>query len=138
MEFVGQLVQKLGERSGESQNGHWRIAQFLLREVTMYPKNLVVDVRDDSYGKIEQFEEKVGRNVKIEFEINASVYTKDGQERWFNNVRAYRIKDMAEEAAKEAQAQSAANAKTQASSDPFDQMNNGEGDLPYSANDLPY
>lgn len=131
MEFVGQLVQKLGERSGESQNGHWRVAQFLLREVTMYPKNLVVDVRDDSYGKIEQFEEKVGRNVKIEFEINASVYTKDGQERWFNNVRAYRIKDMAEEAAKETQAQSAENTKPQASSDPFDQMNNGEGDLPY-------
>ena len=132
MEFVGQLVQKLGERSGESQNGHWRIAQFLLREVTMYPKNLVVDVRDDSYGKIEQFEEKVGKNVKIEFEINASVYTKDGQERWFNNVRAYRIKDMAEEAAKETQAQSAANATPPASSDPFDQMQQNNGsDLPY-------
>lgn len=132
MEFVGQLVQKLGERSGESQNGHWRIAQFLLREVTMYPKNLVVDVRDDSYGKIEQFEEKVGRNVKIEFEINASVYTKDGQERWFNNVRAYRIKDMAEEAAKESQAQSAANATPPASSDPFEQLQQNNG------NDLPY
>ena len=132
MEFVGQLVQKLGERSGESQNGHWRIAQFLLREVTMYPKNLVVDVRDDSYGKIEQFEEKVGRNVKIEFEINASVYTKDGQERWFNNVRAYRIKDIAEDVAKEAQAQSAANATPPASSDPFDQMQQNNGsDLPY-------
>ena len=132
MEFVGQLVQKLGERSGESQNGHWRIAQFLLREVTMYPKNLVVDVRDDSYGKIEQFEEKVGRNVKIEFEINASVYTKDGQERWFNNVRAYRIKDMAEEAAKEAPAQSAANATPTPSSDPFDQIaNEGRDPLPY-------
>lgn len=132
MEFVGQLVQKLGERSGESQNGHWRIAQFLLREVTMYPKNLVVDVRDDSYGKIEQFEEKVGRNVKIEFEINASVYTKDGQERWFNNVRAYRIKDIAEEAAKEAPAKSTANATPPASSDPFEQMaNDGEQPLPY-------
>lgn len=131
MEFEGQLVQKLGERSGESQNGHWRIAQFLLREVTMYPKNLVVDVRDDSYGKIEQFEEKVGKNVKIEFEINASVYTKDGQERWFNNVRAYRIKDMAEEAATAAQAQSAANATPPASSDPFDQMQQNNGELPY-------
>ena len=131
MEFVGQLVQKLGERSGESQNGHWRIAQFLLREVSMYPKNLVVDVREDSYGKIEQFEEKVGRNVKIEFEIKASVYTKDGQERWYNNVRAYRIKDMAEEAAKESQAQSAANATPPASSDPFDQMQQNNGELPY-------
>ena len=131
MEFVGQLVQKLGERSGESQNGHWRIAQFLLREVSMYPKNLVVDVREDSYGKIEQFEEKVGRNVKIEFEIKASVNTKDGQERWYNNVRAYRIKDMAEEAAKESQAQSAANATPPASSDPFDQMQQNNGELPY-------
>ena len=130
MEFIGQLVQKLGERSGESQNGHWRIAQFLLREVSMYPKNLVVDVRDDSNGKIEQFEEKVGRNVKIEFEINASVYTKDGQDRWFNNVRAYRIKDIAEEAAKEAQAQSA-NATPPANSDPFEQLQNNGGDLPY-------
>ena len=124
MEFVGQLVQKLGERSGESQNGHWRVAQFLLREVTMYPKNLVVDVRDDSYGKIEQFEEKVGRNVKVEFDIAASVYNKDGQERWFNNVRAYRIKDMAEEAAK------AENRTKAATDDPFGQQNNGD-DLPY-------
>lgn len=123
MEFVGQLVQKLGERSGDSQNGHWRVAQFLLREVTMYPKNLVVDVRDDSYGKIEQFEQLIGKNVKVEFEINASTYTKDGIERWFNNVRAYRIKDIAQEQAKEAE-----KAEQQQNDDPFAQ----------AANDLPY
>ena len=119
MEFVGQLVQKLGERSGDSQNGHWRVAQFLLREVTMYPKNLVVDVRDDSYGKIEQFEELIGKNVKVEFEINASTYTKDGVERWFNNVRAYRIKDIAQEQAKEAE-----RTEQPQSDDPFAQAAN--------------
>lgn len=133
MEFVGQLVKKLGERSGESQNGHWRVAQFLLREVTMYPKNLVVDVRDDSYGKIEQFDGMIGKNVKIEFEINASVYTKDGQERWFNNVRAYRIKDMAEDLAGCAKvAVNKTDGKTEGSSDPFEQMANEDRDpLPY-------
>jgi len=100
MEFIGQLVSKIGEREGESQNGHWKVAQFLLKEVTMYPKSLVVDVRDDSYGRIEQFEGLIGKNVKVQFEIDASVYNgKDGKERWFNNVRAYRIKDMAEELA---------------------------------------
>ena len=89
----------------------------------MYPKNLVVDVRDDSYGKIEQFEQLIGKNVKVEFEINASTYTKDGIERWFNNVRAYRIKDIAQEQAKEAE-----RAEQQQSDDPFAQ----------AANDLPY
>ena len=125
MEFVGQLVQKLGERSGDSQNGHWRVTQFLLREVTMYPKNLVVDVRDDSYGKIEQFEQLIGKNVKVEFEINASTYTKDGIERWFNNVRAYRIKDIAQEQAKEAErAENAAPAQPQPNTE-------DKGDLPF-------
>ena len=99
MEFCGLLVSKVGERSGEGQNGHWRVAQFLLQEVTMYPKRLVVDVRDDSYGKIEQFEALINKNVKVQFDIDANVYSKDGQDRWFNNIRAYRIKDMAEEMA---------------------------------------
>lgn len=126
MEFIGQLVSKVGERSGESQNGHWRVAQFLLREVTMYPKQLVVDVRDDSYGKIEQFESKIGKNVKVQFDIDANVYAgKDGQERWFNNVRAYRIKDMAEEMANGAAVAESAG-KTDGntaghSTDPFEQ-----------------
>ena len=128
MEFVGQLVQKLGEREGESQSGHWKVAQYLLREVTMYPKNLVVDVRDDSYGKIEQFDALIGQNVKIQFDINANVYKgKDGQERWFNNVKAYRIKLAAEDNAAVAKIQ----AQQAAASDPFAQMSNGEGELPY-------
>ena len=127
MEFIGQLVGKVGERSGESQNGRWRVAQFLLQEVTMYPKRLVVDVRDDSYGKIEQFEGLIGRNVKVQFDIDANVFTKDGQERWFNNVRAYRIKDMAEEnAAQAAKTESA----TAAPADPFKQVAQ-QTDLPY-------
>lgn len=124
MEFIGQLVSKVGERSGESQNGRWRVAQFLLQEVTMYPKRLVVDVRDDSYGKIEQFEGLIGKNVKVQFDIDANVFTKDGQERWFNNVRAYRIKDMAEEMANGAAVAESAkktDGSTAEPSDPFEQ-----------------
>jgi len=133
MEFVGQLFAQVGEREGDGQNGHWRVAQFLLQEVAMYPKRIVVDVRDDSYGKIEQFKGLIGKNVKVQFEIDANVYRgKDGQDHWFNNVRAYRIKDMAEEAASGAAvAAQKPDGKTDGGSDPFDQMANNGGDLPY-------
>lgn len=131
MEFIGQLLQKIGEREGDSQNGHWRIAQFLLQEVTIYPKRLVVDVRDDSYGKIEQFEGLIGKNVKVQFDIDASVYIKDGKERWFNNVRAYRIKDMAEELANGAAIAAPSGVKQEDTTDPFEQMSKVSDDLPY-------
>lgn len=131
MEFIGQLLQKIGEREGDSQNGHWRIGQFLLQEVTIYPKRLVVDVRDDSYGKIEQFEGLIGKNVKVQFDIDASVYIKDGKERWFNNVRAYRIKDMAEELANGPAIAAPSGVKQEDTTDPFEQMSKGSDDLPY-------
>ena len=116
MEFVGLLVGKVSDREGNGQNGHWRIATFLLKEVTMYPKQLVVDVKDDGYGKIEEFEALIGKNVKVQFEINASEY----QGRWYNNVKAYRIKDMAEENANTAAAPAAAQPAGQ--DDPFKQL----------------
>ena len=114
MEFVGLLVGKVADREGNGQNGHWRTATFLLKEVTMYPKQLVVDVKDDGYGKIEEFEALIGRNVKVQFEIKASEY----QGRWYNNVKAYRIKDIAEENANTAAAPEAA----QPEDDPFKQL----------------
>lgn len=128
MEFIGQLVNKIGEREGESQNGHWRVAQFLLQEVTMYPKRLVIDVRDDSYGKIEQFEGLIGKNVKVQYDIDASIYIgKDGNERWFNNIKAYRIKDMAEELANAAQTANNPAAKQ----DPLEEAAKGGDKPPY-------
>lgn len=101
MEFNGQLVQKLGEQSGTSERGSWRIAKFLLREITAFPRNLVVDVRDDSYGKIEQFEGYIGQNVTVDYEVSAHVFKNrtTGVESWINSVKAYRIKALIASAA---------------------------------------
>ena len=131
MEFVGQLVSKVADREGDGQNGHWRIAQFLLQEVAMYPKKLVVDVRDDSYGNVQQFESLIGKNVKIQFDIDAREYTgKDGLQHWSNNVRAYRIKDMAEEMASGAAVASPQPPTQQPSSEEAPKENKGD-DLPF-------
>ena len=94
MQFKGQLVAKIRELEGDGQNGHWRIAQFLLQEVSTYPRKLVVDVSDDHNGRIESFEERIGQNVTVNWDIDAREYNG----RWFNSVRAYGISDFDEAA----------------------------------------
>lgn len=117
MEFVGILLKKTEEREGDSQNGHWKVAQFLLETVGMYPKKMVVDVRDGATERIAQFDALVGKTVKVDFDIDASEYNG----RWYNKVTAFRIADYAELKAKEAEA-------TEAAAAPF----------PSQPNDLPY
>lgn len=97
MEFIGLLVKKIGEREGDSQNGHWKVASFLLEQTGMYPKKMAVDVRDGAMGRIQQFESLVGKTVKVAFDIDAQEY----QGRWFNKITAFGITDYAEERAKE-------------------------------------
>ena len=108
MQFKGQLVAKIRELEGDGQNGHWRIAQFLLQEVSTYPRKLVVDVSDDHNGRIESFEERIGQNVTVNWDIDAREYNG----RWFNSVRAYGISDF-DEAARTAPAPAPAAQATQ-------------------------
>lgn len=128
MDFVGILLKKTEEREGDSQNGHWKAAQFLLETVGMYPKKMVVDVRDGAIGRIAQFDALVGKTVRIEFDVDATEYNG----RWYNRFYAYRIADYAEEKAKQAEAAEAANKPTEQpkTEAPAPSNNNGD-DLPF-------
>lgn len=83
MEFLGNLKQKVGERAGDGQNGPWRINSYLLETVEMYPKRMVVEVRDN----IDLWEMLIGKTVVVKFIIDAHEW----QGRWFNTLRAYSI-----------------------------------------------
>lgn len=89
MEFVGVLVNKINEREGTNANGPWKIGTYLLQTVEMYPKRMVVDVGDGQMGRIAQWDSMIGKNVTIQFEIDAHEY----QGRWFNSLRAWQIKE---------------------------------------------
>ena len=102
MEFVGLLVQKVSDKEGDGRTGHWRTAQFLLQTVEMYPKKMVVDVKDGAFRRIDEFESMIGKNVKVDFDINAREYPENSG-KWFNTITAYRIYDLAHEAAKVAE-----------------------------------
>ena len=93
MEYTGNLVRCVKERSGEGQNGHWRINQYLLETVEMYPKKMVVDVRDN----IELWDMLLGKNVTIKFSIDAHEWNGS----WFNSIRAYAISEHGKEEKKQ-------------------------------------
>lgn len=88
MDFVGNLVKKVATREGESRNGHYKLASYLLETVEMFPKHMVVDVHDGQSGRIAQWDQLIGKNVSVKFDINAREY--DG--RWFNSLQAWYIK----------------------------------------------
>ena len=97
MQFIGILLRKTEEREGDSAYGHWKVAQYLLETVGMYPKKMVVDVSDGATGRIAAFDAMVGKSVIVSFEPNATEYNG----RWYNKFTAYKIEDYAEYKAKE-------------------------------------
>ena len=89
MEITGILKQKVGEQAGQSERGNWKIAQFLLETIDMYPKRVCFEVSDGLSGRIAQWEGLVGKDVKVKFDINAREY----QGKWFNSIRGYGIEE---------------------------------------------
>ena len=88
MKFTGNLKAKVGEREGEGRNGHWKIASYLLETVEVYPKKMVVDVSDNQ-GRIAWWDEHVGKNVEIDFDVDAHEYNG----RWFNSLKAWSLRE---------------------------------------------
>lgn len=102
MEFTAILVKQVGLREGDGQNGHWKIASYLLETVEMYPKRMVVDVSDGQMARVAQWDGMVGKNVTIQFDIEA----REWKGKWFNSLRAWGIKEnMAGKSAAEAAGQ---------------------------------
>ena len=133
MEFVGVLVNKINEREGTNANGPWKIGTYLLQTVEMYPKRMAVDVGDGQMGRIAQWDSMIGKNVTIQFEIDAHEY----QGRWFNSLRAWQIKENTPKATTAtAQPQPAPQAEQPKPEAPatIDPVGASEG----NANDLPF
>jgi len=91
MEFVGLLEKKIDEREGTTGFGPYKVATFLLSEVASFPKHIVVDVMDGEIGRIAQFEALLGQNVIVDYDVEAKESRKEPG-RWFNTVRAWKIR----------------------------------------------
>lgn len=134
MELTGRIIVALPERSGVSARGEWKSQSFVIETHEQYPRKMVFDV----FGaeRLQRFNIKAGDEVTVFFDIDAHEYNG----RWFNNIRAFDVRQVDANAANAAgQAPAAApQAPVQgtAQSAPFPPAQDDASDK--SSDDLPF
>lgn len=131
MELSGRIIAVLPERSGTSARGEWKAQSFVIETHDQYPRKMVFDV----FGaeRLQRFNIKANNEVTVFFDIDAHEY----QGRWFNDIRAFDVRQLDAAAAQAAgQAAAAAPQTTQAAPAPFppaqpDAAGESTDDLPF-------
>lgn len=131
MELSGRIIAVLRERSGMSARGEWKVQSFVIETHEQYPHKMVFSV----FGaeRLQRFNIKENDEVTVFFDIDAHEY----QGRWFNDIRAFDVRQLDAAAAQAAgQAAAAAPQTTQAAPAPFppaqpDAAGESTDDLPF-------
>ena len=94
MELRGRIVAILPLQSGEGRNGIWRKQEYVLEHNTesQYPRRMAFNLWGE---RIDQFKLQEGQWVKVDFDIDCREF----QGRWYNDIRAWRIENITDNAA---------------------------------------
>ena len=101
MEIQGKVIAVLPERSGVSARGEWKFQTYVIETQEQYPKKMAFDV----FGadRLAQFNIQSGEVINVSFDIDAHEY----QGRYFNQIRAWNVTKVSQQAAQQAMASSA-------------------------------
>ena len=101
MEIQGKVIAVLSERSGVSARGEWKSQTYVIETQEQYPKKMAFDV----FGadRLAQFNIRSGEVINVSFDIDAHEY----QGRYFNQIRAWNVTKVSQQAAQQAMASSA-------------------------------
>ena len=91
LEIVGKLIKILPEVSGQSQKGAWSKQEFVLETLdASYPKKVCLTAWGDKVADLKQFAD--GDAIKATFSAESREYN----ERWYTELRAFRIEASSE------------------------------------------
>ncbi len=93
MEIQGKVIAVLPERSGISQRGEWRSQTYVIETQEQYPKKMAFDVFGGD--RIVNFGIHIGEVINVSFDIDAHEY----QGRYFNQIRAWNVTKVSQQAA---------------------------------------
>jgi hypothetical protein len=98
MEVTGTIIRILPLQTGQGKNGEWRKQEFILETASQYPKKICMNAWGD---KIDQFSLKEGEQVIASIELESREFNN----RWYTDVRAWRIQKQSETTGAEPQNQ---------------------------------
>ena len=86
LEIVGRIIKLLPEQSGSGKNGAWKKQEFIVETVgEQFPKKVCISAWGDKADLLQNF--NVGEEIKVSFNVESREYN----ERWYTDVRAWRI-----------------------------------------------
>ena len=90
LELEGTLVKVQPEQTGSGKNGQWVKQEFVVETQEQYPKKACFSDWGDRTADLKQF--ALGDKLKVTFSVESREYN----DRWYTDLRAYRI-DLASE-----------------------------------------
>ena len=88
LEFEGNLVKVLSEVTGQGKNGAWVKQDFVLETEDQYPKKACFTAWGDKAADLKTF--SLGEKLRVTFSVESREYN----ERWYTDLRAFRIDQM--------------------------------------------
>lgn len=85
LEFEGNLVKVLSEVTGQGKNGAWVKQDFVLETEDQYPKKACFTAWGDKAADLKTF--SLGEKLRVTFSVESREYN----ERWYTDLKAFRI-----------------------------------------------
>jgi Domain of unknown function (DUF3127) len=85
LEFEGSLVKVLPEETGQGKNGVWVKQNFVLETEEQYPKKACFTAWGDKAADLKTY--SLGEKLRISFSVESREYN----ERWYTDLKAFRI-----------------------------------------------
>ena len=93
LEITGKVYQILPQQSGVGKNGAWSKREFILETFEQFPRKVCISVWGDKSDSLDT-QHPVGSTVRASINIESREYN----EKWYTDVRAWRIEASQESA----------------------------------------
>jgi len=121
----GKFVKALPEISGEGRNGRWVKQSFIIETMDQYPKKICLIAWGDKTAAVKSMNE--GDEVKAQISIESREYN----ERWYTDVRAWEIERLSSGSPSAQPQPSSPAANTPVWNQPSETTDSPSDDLPF-------